>query len=348
MARRTALIAGASGLVGRAIAQRLAELGNWDVSGLARTPRSGGGLRWIAVDLTDAADCARRLAQLKSVTHVYYAARYDHAEGTPEPAETNAAMLRNVIDALERNPLEHVHAVHGTKYYGHQLGPVPVPVTEDSPRARGENFYFVQEDFLRERARARGFGYTLARPHTFCTPAPDVARSIGLALAVYAAIARELGQPLDFPGSARAYEARTQFTDLALLARAAVWMANEPRCANQAFNIVNGDYPRWSELWPQFAAALDIVPGAPRAVSLARYMADKRAVWNRLVAKHGLKRTALDAVVLWPYADYVFRPEWDIMSAMTKARALGFDAAVDTGTMFRRQFERYRAEKNIP
>jgi hypothetical protein len=45
----------------------------------------------------------------------------------------------------------------------------------------------------------------------------------------------------------------TQFTDLRLLARCVAWMAQEPRCANQGFNVVNGDYPRWSDLWPQFA-----------------------------------------------------------------------------------------------
>lgn len=108
-----------------------------------------------------------------------------------------------------------------------------MPAREDGPRAPGRNFYFVQEDFLRERSNAEGWTYTLTRPHTFCDPAADMPRSIGLLVAVYAAIQRELGRPLDFPGSARAYEVRTQFTDIALLARAIVWMATEPRCANR-------------------------------------------------------------------------------------------------------------------
>ena len=33
--------------------------------------------------------------------------------------------------------------------YGNELGPVPIPLTEEAPRAKNRNFYFEQEDFLR-------------------------------------------------------------------------------------------------------------------------------------------------------------------------------------------------------
>ncbi len=345
----TALIAGATGLVGRSIAARLAELGGWDVIGLARRLQSVPRLRLIAVDLTDAADCRRKLGGLAGITHVFFAVRHDHVEGVPESVEINAAMLRNVVDALDADEaLRHVHAVHGSKYYGHQLGPVALPMVEDGPRAPGDNFYFAQEDFLRKRSAERGFAYTITRPHTFCSATIDTPRSFGLLVAVYASIQRELGLPLDFPGGAGAYGARTQFTDLALLARAIVWMATEPRCANQAFNIVNGDYPRWSELWPRFARWFGLAAGVPRALDFAQYMADKVTVWERIVQRHALRPTALDRMVLWPYGNYVVRPVWDINSSTSKARALGFHESLDTGTMFERQFEHYRAEKIVP
>jgi nucleoside-diphosphate-sugar epimerase len=283
------------------------------------------------------------------VTHVFYAARFDHPEGKTEPVETNAAMLANLVTSLESAaPLGHVHAVHGSKYYGHQLGPVPVPLREDTPRARGRNFYFEQEDFLREQSRGKGWTYSTSRPHAFCDPAIDHPRSIGLAIAVYAALQRELGLPFDFPGSAATYEARTQFTDLALLARAAAWMATEPRCANQAFNVVNGDHPRWAELWPRFASCFGLTVGMPRGISLARHMLDKGPVWDRIVVKHGLRKTALDQLVLWAYADYQLRPDWDVVSSMEKAHSFGFHDPVDSVAMFIRQFENYRACKIVP
>ena len=347
---KTALIAGASGFIGRRIADHLRALGNWKVVGVARTPPAAQNISWIAVDLADIADCRRKLGKLETVTHVFYAARYDHPEeGKPEPVETNAAMLRNVIDVLEpMAALEHVHAVHGSKYYGHQLGPVPVPMHENSSRARNENYYFAQEDFLARRSSGAKWTYSTSRPHSFCDPAVDHPRSMGLVLSVYAAIQRELGLNLDFPGGAVGYEAHTQFTDVALLARAAAWMAAEPLCGNQSFNVVNGDYPRWCELWTRFASEFGLEAGAPRRFSIAEYMADKGAVWDRIVAKHGLRRTRLHELVLWPYGDYQLRPHWDVMSSMSKARQLGFHETVDSHAMFVRQFEHYRAQKIIP
>jgi nucleoside-diphosphate-sugar epimerase len=347
---KTALIAGASGLIGRRIADHLLATGGWNVIGLARSSRAAqSNMRWIAVDLNDIEDCRRRLATLHDVTHVFYAARFDHPEGVPESVEINAAMLENLVAVLEPiAKLAHVHAVHGSKYYGHQLGPVLLPMTEDTPRAKNRNFYFEQEDFLRAQSRGKAWRYSTSRPHTFCDPAIDYARSAGLLIAVYAAVQRELGLAIDFPGTAASFEVHTQFTDTALLARAIAWMAQEPRCANQSFNIVNGDYPRWSDLWPQFAKDFGMRAGSPRNVKLADYMADKSAVWDAIIKQHGLRPTQLDAIVLWPYGDYLFGPEWDIESSMGKARALGFGEALATGKMFAQHFVRYRAEKIIP
>ena len=346
---RTALVAGASGFIGRRIAEELLRTG-WNVVGLARNPPATNVMRWIAVDLADQQACRRALGGLAEITHVFYAARYDHpVEGQPEPVEINASMLTNLVDALEPVcALEHVHAVHGSKYYGHQLGPLPMPLREDNPRAAGRNFYFDQEDFLISRSRGAGWNYSTSRPHAFCDAAIDHPRSLGLVLAVYAALQRELRQPFDFPGGVNGYHTLTQFTDLALLARAAAWMATEPRCANESFNVVNGDHPTWGDLWPRLASWFGLEPGSPRRFSLAEYMADKGAVWDTIITRHGLRKTRLEKLVLWSYGDYQFRPEWDVASSMEKARALGFTDRVDSYDMFIRQFEHYRAEQVIP
>jgi nucleoside-diphosphate-sugar epimerase len=345
----TAIVAGASGLVGRCIVDQLRNSGGWDIIGLGRRAQIMPNVRWITVDLANAADCQRALSPLKEVTHVFYAGRYDHPEGVPESVEVNTAMLVNMITALEPvATLQHVHAVHGSKYYGHQLGPVAVPMVEDQPRAKNQNFYFNQEDFLIERARRSHWHYSTSRPHAFCDPAIDHPRSIGLVIAVYAMIQRELGLPLDFPGTETGFHTLTQFTDLALLGRSLVWMATEPRCANQSFNVVNGDMPRWSELWPEFAATFGMKPGAPQNIKLEHWIKDKGAVWDAVVKKHKLRRTDVHQLALWPYGDYQLRPEWDVTSSMDKARKLGFNDAVDTRAMFRRQFENYRAQKIVP
>jgi nucleoside-diphosphate-sugar epimerase len=346
---QTAVIAGASGLIGRRIADRLLALGGWDVVGLARHPPATQDVRWIGVDLASAEDCNRKLADLKHVTHVFYAARYDHPEGVPESVDVNTAMLINLVNAVESvAPLRHVHAVHGSKYYGHQLGPVPVPMRESMPRAKNDNFYFEQEDFLIERARSSNWTYTTSRPHAFCDPAIDHPRSIGLVIAVFALIQRELGHDLDFPGTTNSFSVPTQFTDLALLARAIVWMATEPRCANQGFNVVNGDCPRWSELWPDFAACFGMKVGQPMPVRLVDYIKDKQPVWDAVVKKHQLRTTQLEELVLWAYGDYQLRPEWECTSSMDKARALDFTDTVNSREMFQRQFYSYHINNIIP
>jgi hypothetical protein len=111
---------------------------------------------------------------------------------------------------------------------------------------------------------------------------------------------------------------------------------------------VNGDTPRWRDLWQSFAREFCVEPGTPRRFSLAEYMRDKSAVWDRVVAKNGLRKTELHALVLWAYGDYQLGPDWEIGSSMDKARALGFSDSLDTLQMFGRQFRHYRDEKVVP
>jgi hypothetical protein len=65
-----------------------------------------------------------------------------------------------------------------------------------------------------------------------------------------------------------------------LLARAMVWMATTPSCANQAFNITNGDLIRWEHTWPKIAQYFGMEMGPRRNISLVQFMADKGPVWD--------------------------------------------------------------------
>jgi hypothetical protein len=55
-------------------------LGDWGPLGLARTPDPHAPYPMLAVDLTDANDCQRKLTQLQGITHVLYAARFSRAD----------------------------------------------------------------------------------------------------------------------------------------------------------------------------------------------------------------------------------------------------------------------------
>ena len=241
-----------------------------------------------------------------------------------------------------------MHLVHGTKYYGHMLGPLTLPLTEETPRARAPVFYFAQEDFVRSRSRGNAWTYSTARPHTFCDEDSSEPRNAALLIAVHASLARECRTPFFFPGSEKAFHARTQFTFVPLLARAVEWMAGEPRCANQSYNITNGDSPRWSELWPRFAEYFGVAAGGPRKMRLADAVSDNESAWQTLVARCGPEPVTLAERVLWPYADYLFAPEWDIISSVSKARRDGFSESLDSAGMFTALFDRFRRDKIIP
>ena len=347
--RYKAVVAGATGVVGRRLAEHLASTGEWDVIGIARRPPSSMAFPTIAVDLTRADDCRQKLANVRGVTHILYAGRYTHTT-QPEPIEINVAMMTNLVEAIEpRNPLQHVHMVEGSKWYGSTTGAYTTPAREDDPRMAGDHtFYYVQQDWLEARRKAAGWSWSASRPHAIMDRSTGIARSLSLLIAVYASILKEEGEPLHFPGTEGNYRALYQCTDALLLAKAIAWMSTEPRCANEAFNIINGDYIRWMNLWPVFADYFGMKTGGVRTQRLGETMPEKQAVWDRIVEKHGLARSPFAELVLWPYGDFVFHPDWDIMSDTLKCRQYGFHEVCDTRQMFIELFDLYRSRKIIP
>jgi hypothetical protein len=172
--------------------------------------------------------------------------------------------------------------------------------------------------------------------------------SILPAIAVYAAISKELGLPLRFPGEPGAYDTIYQVTESTHFANAALWAAKDPRCGNQAFNITNGDYFRWRNLWPKIAAVFEMPVGDPQTISLTQSMADRGPLWEEITTKYKLKRVPYTDLVAWPFADYVFGTDWDVMSDVTKSRLNGFHDAVDSEAMFVRLLRRFREERIVP
>ena len=243
---------------------------------------------------------------------------------------------------------ERVVLVTGTKYYGTHLGPFRTPARETDPRHAGDNYYFDQIDWLSAFQRGKLWTWSELRPQTLCGFAPGAAMSIVPVIAVYAAIMKELGRPFAWPGKPGLGRAIYQATDSAHFADAALWAATDPRCANQAYNITNGDYFRWRDLWPKIAAVFGMPAAGPEPLALAGFMADKAPLWDAMVKKHGLKPYRFDEVVAWPFGDYVFNCNWDVMTSVTKSRQHGFHEVVDSEEMFVRLLARFRAERIVP
>lgn len=349
---RVALVAGASGMVGQRLAEHVNALPAWEVLGLARKPLNAGSFPIFTLDLMCPRLSTEQEDTLKRITHIFYAARYDHHVHAREPVDENVRMLKNLIEvvgSLAPN-LEHIHIVQGTKYYGFDfgLGAFKTPAKESDGRSQHVCWYYPQEDYVEHLCKQRGWTWSASRPHGVCDDAVNVTRSLARVISVYAAICRETGQPLYFPGRSGNFRAIYQCTESALLARAIVWMASEPRCANQAFNVTNGDFIRWGNLWPRFAHYFQVRAGSVRTISLEHEMPQYASVWNEIVRKKDLIEAPIERAALWSYADAIFSSEYDIMSDTTKLRQFGFCEAIDTEEMFIRLFDRLRSARVIP
>jgi hypothetical protein len=71
-------------------------------------------------------------------------------------------------------------------------------------------------------------------------------------------------------------------------------------------------------------------------------------LWEEMTTKYGLKSVMYTDLVAWPFADYVFGADWDIMSDVTKSRLYGFQEVVDSEAMFMRLLRRFREERIVP
>jgi nucleoside-diphosphate-sugar epimerase len=347
--KRQAVVVGALGVIGRNLVRHLRARG-WNVVGLSRrTPDFDNGAHNISVDLLDRVAAEQRLGELREATHIFYCA----FQARPTWAEHNApnlALLVNAVEPIERvaKGLRHVHLVEGTKIYGSHLGPFKTPAKETDPPHMPPNFYLDQETWLAAHQKGKAWTWSALRPQTVCGFALGNPMNITTVIAVYAAISKELGLPLRYPGKPGAFAAIYQVTDADHLAAAMEWAATSETAANRVFNVTNGDFFRWQNLWPGFARFFGMDWGPPQTIRLTDFMADKAPVWEAITERHGLKRIPYAEIAAWPFADYVFGCDWDVMSDTTRIRQAGFHACVDSEAMFHRLFSEFRRDRIIP
>lgn len=348
--RPTALVAGALGVVGRGLVSHLLSLPDWDVVALSRRAMEPAEqLRSISVDLLDRPQCQALLSELSDVTHVFYVAYAPRPTHEAE-VEPNLRMLQNLLEVLAPIApwLQHVCLMQGTKAYGAHLGPYKTPARETDPRIISPMFYFAQQDYLTALAAERGWSWSVMRPRCIWGFSVGSTMNMITALGVYAAISQEMELPLCFPGTEGGYKRIEQAIDTMLLAKACVWAATEPRCANQIFNVGNGGLFRWQEMWPHIAEALGMKTGPVRDVRLTEAMADKGPLWARMVARHGLQDLALKDLVDWSFADFQWRMDYDHISDTTKLIRFGFVEMVDDREMLVRMLQQLKDERITP
>jgi nucleoside-diphosphate-sugar epimerase len=261
----SAIVAGATGILGREIVLELSRYAQqWPtVHALSRSKKEDYPENVIHnhIDLTSSAEVMAN--DLKNVRgeYVFFAA-YLQKDSEQENWDINGAMLDNFLKALVKTgaveDVKRIILVTGAKQYGVHLGVPKNPMLEDDPWLTDEryppNFYYNQQNILHKFCEEHAKEWTVTYPNDVIGYAYGNFMNLSLALALYATVTKELGEDLIFPGSPEFYVKFDSFTSSKLHAQFCAWAALEPKAANEAFNVVNGDVESWQNMWPKLAS----------------------------------------------------------------------------------------------
>ncbi len=351
---KTALVVGASGIVGSATANLLLEQG-WQVYGLARRPTQQEGIVPVSANLQDAVETAKALADVRP--EAVFISTWARQESEAENIRVNSAMVRNLLDGLSLGKsTRHVALVTGLKHYlgpfeAYGKGTLPqTPFREEQGRLDVENFYYAQEDEVFAASKRDGFSWSVHRPHTVIGQAVGNAMNMGTTLAVYATICRETGRPFRFPGSAAQWNGLTDMTDANLLAKHLLWAAQTPEAKNEDFNVVNGDIFRWSWMWGRIADwfGIEAAPFDGTVTPLAEQMEHDAEIWNKISIRENLAEPDLNRLASPWHTDADLGRPIEVVTDMGKSRRLGFKEYQPTDDAFFALFETLRKNRLIP
>ncbi|KAI4303154.1 hypothetical protein MLD38_038818 [Melastoma candidum] len=367
--KSVALVSGVTGMAGLAIAEALKKPGAlggpWTVYGTARRPKPS----WFPDSVVDSylafdagvlSETAEALSSiLGDVTHVFWVALQVHVS-EEDNMRVNTAMLRNVLDVLRSAPsskLTHVTLQTGTKHYmgpifdpAHPGVPVPpeTPFLEDTPRLPYPNFYYALEDVV--ASYTPSVTYSVHRSSIIVGSSSRSYYNTLLTLAVYASICKYEGRPFRYFGSKYTWEHFCDMSDARVLAEQQIWAAFTDRAKNQAFNCTNGDVFAWRQIWRALTDVfgVEFVEFDGEEVDISSEMLGKGAVWDKIVAEHGLVETRMEEITCFAALSHVLHFNFQHVCSMNKSREFGFFGYADTVKSIAMWVERLREMNIIP
>jgi nucleoside-diphosphate-sugar epimerase len=365
---KTVLIVGASGLLGSAALEHFLNREDWNVIAVSRRKpevKTKRPFRYISLDLTDEKSCQKTLSQISEVTHIVYAALYEKPEGlyegwfSKEQIEKNDKMLRNVIEPMLEATKGKIRTIiiQGTKAYGIHLPPPhinKIPARESDARVEHPNFYWVQEDYIKEVAnKYKGFSYTFLRPPLIVNGVYGAAMSFLATFGVYASICKELKKPLGFPGS----KARnvSQMVDARLLAKMIGWAVTAPEATNETFNCTNGDVFTWRDIWKTLAETMGVELGDDDTCQMSAFLPAQEKLWESIVTKYNLKSLTLKDLLKTSdqFADLIWGPgekeprQPDFVSDIKRHQA-GFHEVADSKEIVKHHLQKLIDHRILP
>lgn len=358
MVKEHVLVTGATGVVGRSAMQFYAERGYAVTSVSRRRPLNTYGAQWISLDLSDENACKATLSKLTDIVQIVFAALHEEPDlvagwTKQKHVDRNEVMLRNTVEAVlpVAKSLRNITILQGPKAYGVHVHPIRHGAREDRDEDRNiPNFYWAQEDYLKARQKGQQWSWNVLRPALVIGMSVGGAMNLYGIIGVYAAVLKERGEPLYYPGEGMAV---ADSTDADLIAQACEWCLLEPKARNHCYNLTNGETASLKEWWPLVAEVLGMQPGPEKAFSFTKDLPGWTNEWDVIREKHGLKAPGLDAFLgtSGQFSDFVFargsRAPSGQMSCI-KIRRDGFNGTVYTEEMVAKFFRQYQDEGLLP
>lgn len=374
---KIALITGANGITGSAIAEHLTKhttASTWSrIIITSRSPLkttvSDPRVEFIALDFSNPPEklAEQMRGQCADVTHAYFSS-YVHKDNFVELNSANRSLFENFLSALTSvaKGLQNCTLQTGGKYYNLHLRPVPWPAYEEHPRLvpAEENFYYHQEDFLAAQQRGSKWTWNIIRPEAIIgyTSKPN-GMNEALTIALYFLINKELGVDAPMPTNSAYFNGTDDVSDARLIADLSIFASTHSNCANQAFNVTNGDIINWRYMWPRLAEWFGCKATSDQKfkqttfkdgethldISLKQWAKDKREVWEKLCDRleSPESKATFDAGT-WAFQDWVFQRTWSSPLSINKARKFGWMGHLDSFDSFVDAFTRFKELGQIP
>ncbi|KZF21420.1 NAD dependent epimerase/dehydratase family protein [Xylona heveae TC161] len=395
----SAIVTGATGILGREIVFALGkDPQKWQtVYALSRSQKEDypSNVQHGRIDLQAGPQELAKQLQGIEAEYLFFTA-YLQKDSEQENWDTNGAMLENFLEALSmtgaEKKLKRVILTTGAKQYGLHLGPAKNPMEESDPEVKGSgrppNFYYRQQEALRTKSKGKGWDWVVTYPNVVIGVAKGNFMNFATALGIYATVTKELKEPFIFPGNPDLYTGFDCFTYSQLHAQFCLWAALEPKCANENFNVVNGDVQSWQTLWPKVATKfgvhipakqfslkagveneVELIERPPIADQAAEMGIVDRIYRGKLIMKVDLTKwaqrpevkKAWDTVVArhgldkdafdkatWLFLNFVLGKNSDVVINMTKARKLGWTGYYDTWDSLSESLDDLADEKILP
>jgi nucleoside-diphosphate-sugar epimerase len=300
MARGQLLVVGASGVIGRSVIELAVDSAAWDVFSLSRrepydlrVPHH----RHLALDLADAQACSAQLKPLADRLDAVVYAAVDESPGLVSGWTDRTLMLKNrallehVMEPLRGTRTQlRVILMQGTKAYGAHLHPIKLPARENDPRDAHENFYWLQEDYVREICGIEGWSWTILRPQVVFGGAIGVSMNPIPVIGAYLALCRDRGISCGYPGE---HTGIWEAADARLIAEACLWALATPHTRNEIYNVANGDVWVPEHRWDEICDAVGVMTGSRRAIDFARFPDEQADSWRQLASRYGLREPDL-------------------------------------------------------